>query len=36
VVGIDVFGWEVDWMIVFFALSILIALALRRSFGVNF
>jgi hypothetical protein len=36
VVGIDVFGWEVDWMIVFFALSILIALVLRRSFGVNF
>jgi hypothetical protein len=33
--SIYVFGWAVDWMIVFFALSILMAYALRRRFGVT-
>jgi hypothetical protein len=32
--AIDVFGWQIHWMIVFFALSLLFALMLRRRFGV--
>ena len=31
---VDVFGWELHWMIVFFALSIVFAFALRKPFGV--
>jgi hypothetical protein len=32
---IDVFGWRVNWMIVFFVLSIVFAFALRKPFGVT-
>jgi hypothetical protein len=32
--NIDVFGWELHWMVVFFALSIIFAFALRKPFGV--
>jgi len=32
---IDVFGWRVNWMIVFFVLSLLFAFALRKPFGVT-
>jgi uncharacterized membrane protein (DUF106 family) len=32
--NIGVFGWELHWMIVFFALSIVFAFALRKPFGV--
>ena len=31
---VNVFGWELHWMIVFFALSIVFAFALRKPFGV--
>jgi hypothetical protein len=31
---VDVFGWQVHWMIVYFALSIAFAFALRKPFGV--
>lgn len=33
--NIDVFGWGIDWMVVFFVLSILFAFALRKPFGVT-
>jgi hypothetical protein len=33
--SIDVFGWRMNWMIVFFVLSILFAFALRKPFGVT-
>lgn len=33
--GIEFFGWDLDWMVVFFALSVLMAFALRRPFGVT-
>jgi uncharacterized membrane protein (DUF106 family) len=32
---IDVFGWRMNWMIVFFVLSIVFAFALRKPFGVT-
>ena len=32
---IDVFGWRLNWLVVFFALSILFAFALRKPFGVT-
>jgi uncharacterized membrane protein (DUF106 family) len=32
--NVDVFGWQVHWMIVYFALSIGFAFALRKPFGV--
>ena len=32
--NVDVFGWQVHWMIVYFALSIAFAFALRKPFGV--
>lgn len=32
---IDVLGWEIDWLIVFFVLSILFAFALRKPFDVT-
>jgi hypothetical protein len=32
---IDVLGWHLNWMIVFFVLSILFAFALRKPFGVT-
>ena len=32
--NVDVFGWELHWMIVFFALSIVFAFALRKPLGV--
>lgn len=34
-VEIDVFGWEMNWIVVFVALSIVFAFALRRPFGVT-
>jgi hypothetical protein len=33
--NVDVFGFEIHWMIVFFALSIVFAVALRGPFGVT-
>jgi hypothetical protein len=32
---IDVFGWRLNWLVVFFALSIVFAFALRKPFGVT-
>jgi uncharacterized membrane protein (DUF106 family) len=32
---IDVFGWQLNWLVVFFALSIVFAFALRKPFGVT-
>jgi uncharacterized membrane protein (DUF106 family) len=32
--NVDVFGWQLHWMIVYFALSIAFAFALRKPFGV--
>ncbi len=32
--GVNVFGWDVHWMIVYFVLSIVFAFALRKPFGV--
>ena len=32
--NVDVFGWQLHWMIVYFALSIVFAFALRKPFGV--
>jgi uncharacterized membrane protein (DUF106 family) len=32
---IDVFGWRLNWMVVFFILSIVFAYALRKPFGVT-
>ncbi len=32
---IDVFGWGLNWMVVFFVLSIVFAFALRKPFGVT-
>jgi hypothetical protein len=32
--NINVFGWELHWMVVFFALSIVFAFVLRKPFGV--
>ncbi|MFQ5669042.1 MAG: hypothetical protein ACE5HD_00825 [Acidobacteriota bacterium] len=32
---VRIFGWQIHWMIVFFALSILFAFALRNRFGVT-
>ena len=32
---IDVFGWGMNWMVVFFVLSIVFAFALRKPFGVT-
>lgn len=32
---IDVFGWRLNWMVAFFALSIVFAFALRKPFGVT-
>lgn len=32
--NVDVFGWGLHWMIVYFALSIVFAFALRKPFGV--
>jgi uncharacterized membrane protein (DUF106 family) len=31
---VSLFGWELHWMVVFFALSLIFALLLRRPFGV--
>jgi hypothetical protein len=33
--GIDVFGWEINWLILFIVLLIVIAFALRKPFGVQ-
>ena len=33
--NIDVFGWELHWMVVYFALSLIFAFALRKPFGVT-
>jgi uncharacterized membrane protein (DUF106 family) len=32
---LDVFGWQMNWMVVFFVLSIVFAYALRKPFGVT-
>lgn len=32
---VDVFGWELNWMVVYFALSLIFAFALRKPFGVT-
>jgi uncharacterized membrane protein (DUF106 family) len=33
---IDVFGWQIHWMIVYFVLSIVFAFMLKKPMGVNF
>ena len=33
---IDVFGWKVSWIVVFLAVSSVVALVLRRRAGVEF
>ena len=32
---VSVFGWDVNWMVVYFALSVIFAFALRKPFGVT-
>ena len=32
---IEILGWQLNWMIVFFILSIVFAFALRKPFGVT-
>jgi uncharacterized membrane protein (DUF106 family) len=32
---VSIFGWDLNWMVVYFALSLIFAFALRRPFGVT-
>jgi hypothetical protein len=32
---VAVFGWELNWMVVYFALSLIFAFALKKPFGVT-